>query len=156
MPFPFILAGGLLLKGASGIISGIAARKEAEANAEAAEYNADTAVENSKLVTRKWVEDVRRERVLNRRTLGSMKAAYGASGVTMENSAMDVLENSFANGEMNASYIEQEGRQSAAAYLREANMQRKRAKYYREGGTLSSAGALIGAGADIATHLKRG
>lgn len=98
-------------------ISAIGAISAANAQARAAEYNARTAErdivvadQNRKLAieqARIDAEDKRRE---NRRVLASMRASYGASGLELAGSPLDVLEDTAVEQELDAQRIEFEGR----------------------------------------------
>jgi hypothetical protein len=145
-PFSAIFLG---LFAASGIIKGVGASKEAEANAKAAEYNAARAEENAHLVMSQTQADIDREALIGRKALGSIRAAYGASGVTMDGSPMAVMEESRAVVKQNLVNIQNKGILQAKAYADEAGMLKNQAGYTRESGDLTALGIGLGTGADI-------
>lgn len=84
----------------------------------------------------------------NRRDIGKMKATYGAAGVTMSGSAIDVLADSAAEGALNVAMLnyQSERRQQGIKYQMQAN--KLTADNYRK--------AAATAEANAATALKEG
>lgn len=157
MPAPVVsFIGGLVAKGIGGLLGASGASQEAEAYAQAAEYNADVAIENGYKVVRQYNELARKERVMGKKQLGAIRAAYGASGVTSENSVSDVLENSAANSEANANAFRDAGVEKQNDYSKDARMKRKQAASYRNGGSTKAASILIGTGASMLGDFKGG
>jgi len=130
----------------------IGEKNEAEAQAEAAEFEASRADRNSRLVIASaGLEQgiVRRE---GRRDIGTIRAAFSASGVTSDLSGADVIADSRAIIEANALAIRDKAILQSDSFLREAIQFRKRAKQAREGGELAAiATGVVGA----ANLLKR-
>lgn len=100
--------------GAVGAVAGAnataAAAKANQKFAEAEALVADQNRRNATVTANQAAEDKRRE---NRRIISSMRASYGASGVSMEGSPLDVLADSATEGELDAQRIEYEGRARA-------------------------------------------
>lgn len=131
---PIAMAGVMLAGTAMQVVGGI---QQANAAAEAAEYNAQGAEANARATRLQAAREEGKERFNTRLALGSIRAQYGASGVKMEGSAVDYLEHSAAIGEQNALDIRFRGEQQALAYQRQADI-------YRKGGDAAQAGAVLG------------
>lgn len=111
---------------ASGAISAIGAIQSANAQAAAAEYNAKIDQRNAAIAdanrktiqqqTEFDVEDKRRE---NARTLASIRAAYGTSGLDLAGSPLDVIEDTALELNTDLQRVDYEGRMKA----RDAAMQ---------------------------------
>lgn len=142
----------------SGAISAVGAMQSANAQAQAAEYNAKVqernaiiADNNRRLNIRQAevaVEDKRRE---TRRTLSSIRAAYGNSGLDLAGSPLDVLEDTAIESELDAQRIEFQGRvanrEGAIQVLglqEDAQLNRMNAKNAKRAGGIAAAGAFIG------------
>jgi hypothetical protein len=114
---PILQAAGTGMEVAGILQQGLAEEK-------ASEYNAKNAENNAKLAREQGYEEERRQRIQSRKQLGDMRASYGASGVTMEGSAMDVLGESAAMAELDAQTIRQAGEAKAAAFESDARYER--------------------------------
>lgn len=73
-----------------------------------------------------------------------MRAAYGASGVSLEGSPLDVLENSAAEAELDALTIRYKGKVGAMGSESEAATQRARASNAKTEGYYNAGTALLG------------
>lgn len=124
---PIIALVGAAVSAAGAIAGGIS--QQAAAN-NAAKYEKQAAAENA-----------RRQSVDAQKQIGRARANYGASGVTMEGSPLDVLEESARTAELDRLTILQQGKVRAQKY----KAQGKEALY---GGITSAAGTLLGAGMD--------
>lgn len=136
--------------GAAAASSAVGAIYEGNAKAGAAEYNATVADQNAKLSSQQGAENERRTRVMGRKVLGSIRAGYGASGVTMEGSATDVYEESAATAELDALTARHSGEVKAYEYENEAKLERFRAQTSRVSGYLGGASSLISGAGKIA------
>jgi len=146
--------GGSAIGAIGAIQSGNAASAAASYNAKTADRDAVVADQNRKLAitqSRIDAEDTRRD---NRRTLASIRANYGASGLSMAGSPLDVLEDTAVEQELDARRVEYEGRargrEGALQMLglgESAALDRAEAKTSKTAGYLSGFGtALSGAG----------
>lgn len=128
---PFaVMAAGSLIKGS------------AESNA--ANYNADVSSQNAAMTRSQGAAAVEKQRRENERALGSIKASYGASGVTMDGSPMDVFASSAAEAELDAQNTAYNYEVKARGYDSEATLSRSRAKSAATGAVFSAAGQLLG------------
>jgi hypothetical protein len=133
---------------AGGIMSATGAIAQGNAARAAGEYNAQLAEQNAVLAQQQAAEEERRFRVGANKRLGAMRAAYSASGVTMEGSPMDVMEESMRTSEIDALTIRQGGRASASAYQSEAQLARMGGRTRQQAGYLSASSELLRGGTD--------
>ena len=130
--------------GTLGTVLGIAgALGKGNAARAAGDYNAQIAEQNAILARQQSAEEERRFRIDASKRMGAMQAAYSASGVTLEGSPMDVLEESFYTAEMDALTIRQGGRASAAAYKSEAQLSHMQGRAGQQAGYTSAAAELL-------------
>ena len=146
--------------GASGAMAGIgvmmdvfgnlndamAAEREGRATAKALEFNAEQKERNATQIELQTAEDERRLRIQNRRTIGAMRADYGASGVTASGSVLQILEESAAAAEFDAVNFRMSGMREADAVRMDARMDREKAKSVRRSTKFNAATAIFGAG----------
>jgi hypothetical protein len=131
-----------------GIASSIGQAQQAKS---AANYNAKVA-ENQAISARQEAAanaDMQRRR--SAKTLGSMQANYAASGVTLEGSPLEILEQSARESELDRQTILWSGESRAAGYEATADLERTRGKNAMASGMLSAAGTAIKGGASLAT-----
>ena len=93
------------------IVKGYAKRNAAYANANQSDLNADIEDQNTKLAVRQQQLDAEDKRRSNRRALSGIRAAYGASGFTMDGSPMDVLEDTSVEQELDSTRIDYQARE---------------------------------------------
>lgn len=120
--------------------------QQAAAMENAASFNRATAIQNAQLATQQAAEEERSYRVLARKQLGDMRASYAASGITLDGSAQDILEESAATAEMDALRIKHGGQVKAQGYRNDANLYGMQGRAAREQGYYSAAGTLLGGG----------
>lgn len=96
-------------------ISGVGSFVEAETAARAAKYNARLARQNAVWERQSSAEDARQASVQGRKAIGEMKATYGISGVTLEGSAFDVLQESALAAKQDELNIKTQGERRAVA-----------------------------------------
>lgn len=157
---------GALASVASGVIGAVGAMQQAEAQARAAEYNAKIQERNALIADQNRkaaietadvaASDQRRD---SRRVMAQMRAAYGASGLELAGSPLDVLEDTALEQELGAQRIEFEGRlrarEGAISMLgmrEDANLQRMEAGAARTAGGIAAIGSVVGG---IGTGLTR-
>lgn len=98
------------LQAAGTAFSVIGALNQGRAASDAANYNAAVASRNAVVAQQQAAADAERQRRENVLRQGQIRAGYGASGVTLEGSPLDVLENSAAMGELDRQTILYKGR----------------------------------------------
>lgn len=118
--------------------------REAEgfnANAQASEYNAAMSEQQAGIARQQAAAQAVSQQAAGLKFLGKMRAGYGASGLTMEGSATDVLAESAANVELDRLNIMYGGEMQAYGHERTAALDRSQASYYRsEASRAKSAG----------------
>ena len=98
--------------------------KGVEAEAQASAYNAILSDQNATLARQQASEQERRYRDQAKHDLGDIRATYGASGITLDGSAMYVLQEAARNAELNALTIRHEGEVKSLAYTNSAALDR--------------------------------
>lgn len=135
---------------ASAGLQAIGAIRQGNSQAQASNYNANLADINATLADQQTAENVRRQREANAKTLGKIRANYSASGVTLDGSPLDVLEESARTAEMDALTTQYQGQQLAWSYRNSADLYRRNASQARTGGFIGAAAALLKGGASYA------
>lgn len=149
--------GGTALSVVGAVTSANATARAAEYNARTAERDIVVADQNRQLAVSQAAIDAADKRRENRRVLASMRASYGASGVELAGSPLDVLEDTAVEQELDASRVEFEGRargrEGALQMLglhEGATLSRMEGRGGRRGGTLNAIGVgMSGAGTTL-------
>lgn len=140
---------GLILAATATTFQVMGTMQAARANANAANYNAAVSSNNAVAARDQADADARRQRILGDKALGGIRAATGASGVTMEGSPLDVLGESAANAELDVLSIKYKGELRARGNESDATLDTARASNVRTTGYLASAGVLLEGGSKI-------
>lgn len=141
-----VAAVGAMFEIAGNLNEGLAQDREGRATAKALEHNAELKERNADQIERQTAEDERRLRIQNRAIIGTARANYGASGVTLEGTAMDVLQDSAANAEMDALNFRLGGTRQAESVREDAQGDRERAKSVLRATKFNALSAIFGAG----------
>ena len=128
---------------AAGIMEGGDLQRQGEATARAAEYNAAQAATNAAQAREQGELDMRRRRMDALLDLGEMRALFGASGVDLVGSPLDVLESDARIAETDALFIRHQAELKAQAFEREAELERQRAAAAREAGKKAKKSSTI-------------
>lgn len=139
---PFVQTAGILNQG--------------EQRYQASDYNARVAESNANAARAQASEEERRARVQSRKELGRARAGYSASGVTLEGSPLDVLEESASNAELDALAIRHQGELKARAFEADATLERYRGKSAKKNAQLAAYGTLLGGAGNIAGSYAGG
>lgn len=116
---------------AGAVFSGISGYREGSYGAAVADYNAKVAKVRAEDVRRAAEINYGQEQAANRRVLSSARAGYGASGVAMEGSPMNVMLSSALQGEYNALLNKYSRLSEAEAYESQASMFSEQERYAR-------------------------
>lgn len=135
---------------ASGVVGAIGAAQKGEAEAKAAEFNAQNQRTQANMEIQKANEEERRARITGKKQLGKMVAATSASGINLEGSALDVLDESASNVELDALNIRHQGQMRAWSLRQGAELDTMRASSSRQAGTLGAASSLLGTAGTLA------
>jgi hypothetical protein len=143
----------IMLAGAA--ISAMCALKQAEATKAASSYNAQLRERDASVALDQAGRDAERVRLEGRRAEGSLLAGYGASGVTLEGSPLDVLAMSASQAKLDEETVLYKGRLKASGYSSAAELERFGGTTAEQQGTLNAASYLIGgAGKAGATYAN--
>ena len=95
---------------------------EGENKAISYEYNAKVARMNAEIARQQGIAAVEAQQRQAARAMGSMRAAYGASGVQMEGSPVDVLVDSARNAELDRLTVQYNYALKAVGYEAESKL----------------------------------
>jgi hypothetical protein len=138
-----------IIMGVSAIAQGVGSFMQGSADADAADKNAARLTENARTARQQAAEEERRYRISGQKQLGGIRANYGASGISSsEGSALDVLQESAQNIELDALEIRHQGELKAQGYTEDAATERDRAGTARTGRWLFGASSILKGGAD--------
>jgi hypothetical protein len=140
---------------AGGVMEGYGNLQSLNAQAEAYKYNANMAHQNAVLAKQQSVEDARRLEIQGQKALGSIRAATGASGVQMEGSPLDVLEQSARNVELDRLTVLHAGQVKAISYENQAQLNTMGADSANSQQALSFLGPLLSGGGNAASTYMR-
>jgi len=135
---------GVLGSVIGGVISAMGAQQQAEAEAQAAEYQA--AIERNRATAAAY-EGVARAEVRadqGEEKLASQRAAYAASGVTFEGTPLTVFGETAADVGMDVRSEQYAGRINAQAHQDQANLLELKAKNSRKAGQIAAMSGIIG------------
>lgn len=116
---------------ASSAASALQRNSQLDQSAKLADYQksiSETNAGNARRASEAEGEDARRE---SRIRLGEMRAAFGANGIDIAGSPLDVLQDTAAEGELTAQRKEYAGKVQAVAYDNQAKMYGYQAATYR-------------------------
>jgi hypothetical protein len=140
----------IALVATSTVLSAAGMVQSASAQASAKKAQAAQA-ERAALISRQQAAaEEEKQRRLSRRAQGSAVANVGASGITLEGSPLDVLEDSAMEEELDALTIRYNGEIGAMTYESEAAMARSGAAAARTAGYYGAASSLLSGAAKIA------
>lgn len=117
------------------------------ANRNAGNFNAAVDERNATLATQQGDAEALMEARRGEKRLGAMRANYGASGVTVEGSAMDVLENSASDAKLNEQNIKYNAHLKSIGFSENAILDRYRAHYMLTASQYAASGTLLSGGA---------
>lgn len=137
-------------------ISALGAINEGKSAEMAGEYNAQVAEQNARYSMDQARENERRQRIDSKKFLGDIRASYGASGITADASALDILQESAGNAELDALTIRHEGQMKAVGYRNEAMYNRVAGKNAKNAAYLKAAGYVASAGEKAAAKAAGG
>lgn len=156
-PLSLLIGGAGVGKVFSRLSQGRAEREAAEINSAYMLRDAEIKDQNRKAEVKQLqiaAEDKRRS---NRRTLSTIRAAYGSSGFTMEGSPMDVLEDTAGEQELDVQRIEYDARLKSRAgafevlgLKEQARITRQEGRNAQRAGYIAAATGALGTGAKIA------
>ena len=118
--------------------------KEGQAKKKAGEHDAQVAGRDAAVARDQANAEVLRQQKVARRTIGAARAAYGAAGVTIEGSPLDVLEESAVNAELDSQTIRYRGELRALGATDAAALSRFEGRQAERAGYVNAAGQIFG------------
>lgn len=128
-------------------VSAVGAMSQASSAADAATYNRQVASQNASIATQQGDADALQQRRVNELRMGSVRAGYGASGVSNEGSPLDVLSSSAAQAELDVQNIKYGASLKALGYSNTATLDQSRASAAQTNGLYGAAAAALTGGA---------
>lgn len=135
-----------LIQTAGALTSSGAAAKASNYNRRIEMYNSTVALQEGQIAETQLRQSAQRN-------MGQMRANIGASGLSTSGSAMDLIQESAYNAEMDALNVRYSAKAKATGHAMEANLASSKAKSARAGGYLTASGILLaGAGKSYAQN----
>jgi hypothetical protein len=142
-----------IMMAAGAAVSAYGAIQQANAQKSAAAFNASLNERNALVATQQATAEAERIRHSAARTQGAAVARFGASGLTIEGSALDALADSAANAQLDMETVKYRGTLRAMGYHDSATLDRIAGKTAEEQGQLRAASeVLTGVGRAGATY----
>ncbi|SOD41313.1 virion core protein, T7 gp14 family [Nitrosovibrio sp. Nv4] len=139
-----LIAVGVVAALAGAGMSAMGAMSQAKAQKDVALYNAQIAQRNATISRQQASRDAAAHNRNARRQIGAMRAAYGASGIAMEGSPLDVLASSAAEAKLDEMNIKYKGELKAIGFQDEATLERFSGENAMKQGRMEAASAIIG------------
>ena len=134
---------GIAMQGVSSVVSIYGQEQQSRTQTSMEKYNAKIAYRNAKIAKQNAEYEAKQKRKETTRLIGKQRALYGKAGVTMEGSPLEVIQETAAQGEMDALMIERKYAQEAATYKSQALLHRMRAKAYGQQGGMKAFGSFL-------------
>lgn len=136
-----MMGGALQMVG--GLVGAQGAMQKAEAEAEADNFNAEVADRNRHIIGQQTMQAVKDQRQTNRRDFHTIRALYGAAGVDMSGSALDVMHDTAIEQELDVSRIKYKGKLARIEEKDKATLDRMGAQSALEAGKISAISSVI-------------
>lgn len=131
----------------SGLAGALGSISQANAQADANEYNAQVSERNAQYARQEAEAEAERTRRENQRRVGQAAAQYGKAGVVLsEGSPLEVLGDISSEGELDAMIQQYKGERQGQYYDSEAEINRRKAKDARSAGLWNAGSTLLTAG----------
>ena len=138
-----------IVAGVGGLVSAFGSNQAGQAAQDEANFNASIKKQQARITLDQAAEDERRLRVQAGKVIGGIKTSIGASGVKNEGSALDVLQESMANAELDALTTRHQGQLKAWALQVGAQGDEMAGRNARTASAFNTAGALLSGGASV-------
>jgi hypothetical protein len=152
----FIAANSAMISAVGTAISVIGALNQGQQAADAARYNTAVAQNNAIAARQQAEANAAAQARKARLQLGSIRAGYGASGVALEGSPLDVIEASAAAAELDRQNILYSGELRAGGYESTAGLELMRGDSAKTGSYFSAGSALLKGAAGMGAFDKKG
>ena len=132
-----------------GVISAVGAITQAQAAANAAEYNQKVNERNAQAALAQGAAEAERVQRTNAQKLGALRAAFGDAGVAFEGSALNIFEDSATEAELDVRRVRYSAQVRSTGFADQAVLDGMEAKAASTAGILGAASAFVGAGRSI-------
>lgn len=139
-----------------GAVSAASAIQQGQDAVAISRYNYNNDVNSANLAVQQGNEESRRSLVNSNKVIGQGEAAAGASGITTSGSALNVIGNSAAQGELNALTIQHQAALKAYGFANQAILEPFKQQIANTNAQMGAAGALIGASAKAYSYSGSG
>lgn len=150
--YAMISAGAAIAGTAMSAVSAIQQGKQAQASAK---FKAEMAQRNATIARQQAAAEEEKQRRLGYMRQGAARAAYGASGVALEGSPLDILEQSAAQEELDALNIRYRGEIGAQSAEGQAALSRMRGDQALSAGYMGAGSAILMGGARAAGMFSK-
>lgn len=127
-----------------GVVSAFGSIASGMAASQADKYNAQVERRNALIAGYEGEQEMNNKRSENRRNYGTIIAAYGANGLMLDGTALDVLKDSVTQGELDVSTIHYKASMAAEAHREQAKLFDMRSKADETAGIIGAASGLLG------------
>lgn len=135
---------------AGGVISGIGAQQQAQAQANAANYNAAVARNAATFAQQQGEVNAQAQDRRTAAMIGRQRAVYAAGGLDVNSgSPLDIQSDTATIGRENSLTIRNNAARQAYGYEANANLDTASAQNYQQAGDTAMFGSLIGAGGSV-------
>lgn len=131
------------LAAAQAVVGSIGQMQQASSQAATARANADIMERNAQLARQQAAEEARRIREAGARVGGQQRTAFGAAGVAVEGTPLDVLGDTQQTVELDALTALYGGRVEASNLEYQAQVNRQQASYLRRSGVIGAGTSLL-------------
>lgn len=142
----FAVAG---LMGASGIMSAMGAMQQAKQQAKMAEYNAQVSRQEAQAIQRKAEYDIYAQRKKAIALRSTQQALYSKAGVLLQGSPLDVINDSWANMEIDTMLTDYNAKVAMTQKEAEARLSEYEARQMRATGMFKAGTTLLTTGLNI-------
>lgn len=148
-----MLSAGMSIIG--GAVSAMGAMQAAQAEADAHRYNAAVAERNKDVLRDQYAQAIIDQRLENKRTMSSIRALYGNSGMSMTGSALDVMADTKRELVLEARRIGYKSHLAQIEQMDKKNLELMGADAAETAGTISAVSAILGGIGGAANALSR-
>lgn len=146
---PHLMLIGAAVQAVGAIQAGKAQQAEANARAQANQYNAKVKEMNAQIARTQANAREEQQRRKGRQVLGAQRAGIAQAGIGFGGSALDIMEQSADTAELDALNIRYEGELQSTGLLADAEAERYEAGVNRMAGRNAMKAAYIGAGSAL-------
>jgi hypothetical protein len=125
------------------VVQGLGQVRQGRAAGNIGEYNGALSDRDAAVARDQATSQAIRQNRMSRKAIGSMRAGYGASGITIEGSALDVIEESAGQAELDNLTIRYLGELKAIGAESNAALSRYKGKEAENSGYMGAAGTLL-------------